>query len=327
MERRVIFECRTGSHLFGTNTPASDEDFQGVFLPASRDLMGLGTCPTEFSMNEKTTAGERNGVGDVDRKYFSLQRFLTFAMQGQPGQLEMMFAPAAVVQQSDYYWQQILDRSSLIHSQKGVRPFLGFALAQAYKATIKGENLNKIRELIAVVSTVVAKDTRARLADVLKPDPATGTAAVGGIQVAYQMNEQGFALIEIAGRRFDPGILLRSFLDALVTLEARYGKRSEAAAANGLDFKSLSHAVRLISEAEEYLTTGKITLPRPDAGFLLAVKQGQIQRDWFAFLTGEIDRIERDVAPLSPLPEKPDYAGVEALCQNLLFDHLYRGAA
>ena len=136
------------------------------------------------------------------------------------------------------------------------------------------------------------------------------------------MNTQGFAQVEVAGRQFNPGILLRSFIEALRNLESRYGKRAQAAAAEGLDYKSLSHAVRLIGEAEEFLLHGRITLPRPDAAFVLAVKQGQIERDWFAFLTGEIDRIERDVVPLSLLPEEPDHSAIASLCVSELHRHL-----
>ena len=29
----ILFLCKFGSHLYGTNTPESDEDFKGVYLP------------------------------------------------------------------------------------------------------------------------------------------------------------------------------------------------------------------------------------------------------------------------------------------------------
>ncbi len=322
--RRIIFECRVGSHLFGTNTPASDEDFHGVFLPSTEDLLGLYQCPTEWRANEKVTEGERNGAGDVDRKYFSLQRFLQLALQGQPAQLEMLCAPASAIVTQTEEWDHIKSLLGSIVSRQGVRPFLGFALSQAHKTTIKGENLNKLRELIAAARPLVEADSRARVGDFLYYDPRVNSefAVFAGVPVTYLFNFSGFAQIEVAGRQFNPGILVRSFLEALLKLESRYGKRSEAAAVNGIDYKSLSHAVRLVSEAEEFLLTGRITLPRPDAAFILAIKQGHVERDWFAFLTAEIDRLERDVLPLSPLPNEPDAQAVAYRCERVLKEHL-----
>jgi hypothetical protein len=43
-DRNKIFEIRVGSHLFGTSTPESDEDYFGVFMPGPELLYGFQRC-------------------------------------------------------------------------------------------------------------------------------------------------------------------------------------------------------------------------------------------------------------------------------------------
>ena len=42
----------------------------------------------------------------------------------------------------------------------------------------------------------------------------------------------------------------------------------------GIDWKAMSHAVRVARQAIELLDTGRITFPRPDREQLVAIKQG-----------------------------------------------------
>src|SRR5690606_22420711 len=91
--------------------------------------------------------------GDVDCKFFYLPRFIQLAAQGQPGQLEMLFAPDEMVLEKTDEWLCIKENIDLFKSKKGITPFIGFALSQAHKAVIKGENLNLIRDLIEVLSS------------------------------------------------------------------------------------------------------------------------------------------------------------------------------
>src|SRR3989304_1649900 len=55
----------------------------------------------------------------------------------------------------------------------------------------------------------------------------------------------------------------------------QYGYRSEAASKLAVDFKSLSHAVRVYQQAIEILDTGVVTFPRPNAAKLLQIKKGE----------------------------------------------------
>lgn len=317
-DRKLIFETLVGSHLYGTTMADSDHDYHGVFLPSTADLLGLEKCPDEIQADEKISDTARNDKDDIDRKWFSLPRFLNLCLQGQPSQLEMLFAPPQVVTISKPEWDMIIRCREAFISKKSIRPFIGFAIAQVHKATIKGENLNQIRALIAACQPDIAADQRILLRNVL-----TDTA-IHGIIVERLKNEFGFDQVCIAGRCFDPGILLKSFIGSLTKLEERYGNRSEKAAAAGVDYKSLMHAWRLIGEARELLQYEYITLPRPDAHHLRMIRQGRDPDPHICdLLQVHLDDIQKVVAPASALPDEPNRKWANEICQHILYEHFF----
>jgi hypothetical protein len=305
------------------STQKSDIDFQGVFLPSEGDLLGLSSVSNEIASGLKLSTGPRNENGDVDRRLYSLRRFIELASEGQPGALEMLFVPSSQIVTQTSEWEEVLAIRQAFLSQEGIRPFLGFALAQANKATIKGDNLNKIESLIQALTLLVTQSHRSLIRDHLQLNE--NEAHLAGIPVEYTVNEYGFPQIKIAGRYFDPGILAKDFLKSLKHLSERYGTRVRKAAAEGYDYKSLSHAFRLICEAEEFLLSGKITFPRPERVTLLEIRQGLVDRDWFDFLSSEISRIETEVLPKSILPQKVNQQKLEDLCIRLHRGHLELG--
>ncbi len=97
--------------------------------------------------------------------------------------------------------------------------------------------------------------------------------------------------------------------DIVRRLVEEYGQRALAAERNeGLDWKALSHAVRVGHEAVELFQTGRISFPRPEAKHLLEIKCSQIP---YVKVAGEIEQLLVDVevaASNSSLPEKADSA-------------------
>lgn len=333
-DRKIIFKCRVGSHLYGTNRPESDEDYYGVFLPSTEDLLSLSPTPRngELDEGEKLSDGPRNQSGDTDCKYFTLQKFLKLAAEGQPGQLEMLFATDSAVLLSTPEWNKIKANKDLFLSKKGIAPFLGFALSQAHKAVIKGENLNVIQALIEWSKSLTPQQMNAKVVEnaVVYPEleeVVFQTQSEPSV-LKYYVNEHGYPQVMIAGRSFDVGTKTKYFIEALKILEAKYGTRVRAAAQNDFDYKSLGHAVRLLGEAEEFLTYGMITLPRPDAEYLKTVLRGTIddsEIDWFEMLNKKIDYVKQVVEAKCTHPEKPRLTEINKLCIEMLKEHLNEG--
>ena len=334
MDRKIIFKCRTGSHLYGTNRPDSDEDYQGIFLPTKNDLLSLFDSPDEIKEDIKLSDGARNTTGDVDCKFYSLRKFLKLLAQGQPGQLEMLHAPSKSVLIATEEWQEIVKNKESFITKNSVSPFLAFALAQSFKAVIKGENLIQIQEIIQALKDTPPSELKSPLSSKftsLNPF-ATNKGDVKltdspNVTIKWYKNNFGFALLKIAGRDFDVNISIKDFLVSLRKLESRYGSRVEQAANQGYDYKSLGHAVRLIEQAEELLLTGKITLPRPSATSLKLILSGQVDPsiDWFDELQARMDHLKQNVEPLSTLPESVDMKFVNELYGSILEKYVLSG--
>ncbi|HEX3862743.1 MAG TPA: DUF1643 domain-containing protein [Stellaceae bacterium] len=91
-----------------------------------------------------------------------------------------------------------------------------------------------------------------------------------------------------------------------------YGHRArQAERQEGVDWKALSHAVRVGSQAVELLQTGSVTFPRPDAPHLIAIKLGQLA---YREVAAEIEELLIDVereAERSTLPELADQEWID----------------
>jgi hypothetical protein len=91
-----------------------------------------------------------------------------------------------------------------------------------------------------------------------------------------------------------------------------YGQRARQAEQNeGVDWKALSHAVRVGRQAIELLDTANVIFPRPDREHLLAIKTGQLP---YRYVAEEIEELLVDVeaaAARSSLPEHPDHEWID----------------
>lgn len=88
-----IVTIKFGSHLYGTSTPASDLDYKSIFIPTVEAIL-LQSVKDIISITPEKAVGERNKPGDIDREYFSVQRYLHLLAEGQTVALDMLFAPS-----------------------------------------------------------------------------------------------------------------------------------------------------------------------------------------------------------------------------------------
>jgi len=85
----------------------------------------------------------------------------------------------------------------------------------------------------------------------------------------------------------------------------------------GFDTKHAMHLLRLLRMGEEILRGDGVRVERSDAAELRAVRAGEVP---YESIVEEVDRRSariRDLAPTSPLPDRPDEAAVEELVIEL----------
>jgi hypothetical protein len=77
-------------------------------------------------------------------------------------------------------------------------------------------------------------------------------------------------------------------------------KRAAVIAEHGYSGKNAAHCIRICEQAYEYLTTGHITFPRPNAGFLATIRQHALPSgEVAAIIDHSVERL-RTVTDLPP---------------------------
>ena len=88
----------------------------------------------------------------------------------------------------------------------------------------------------------------------------------------------------------------------------------------GFDTKYAMHIIRLYQECIEYLTTGFITLPRPNAPELIGIRKGERSLENLHQLAEELEAECVRLETTSSLRLKPDRAGISRLLVGLYKD-------
>lgn len=241
----------------------------------------------------------KNLPGERDSNYYSLHYFLRLASQGQTVAIDMLFAPENCVflGEQGWIWKKIVaNRHKLL--SKNMNAFVGYARGQAAKYSLKGSRLSKLQQFCDILTDFsVRSNGLGRLEEIWAVLPKDDT----------RMNPQGIYELQISGKWFGQTSNVDLVLHAVENQLEAYGKRARAASeAGGVDWKALSHAVRVSKELIELLTFGQITFPLIDRDLILQIKKGEMD------LTKVQEILDRDLAfiemliPQSRLPDTID---------------------
>lgn len=318
----TIVEMKFGSHLFGTNTPSSDLDFKAVHIPSARDIL-LGRVKAVETANTKTSTTLRNDVGDVDRESYTLQKFLNLAAEGQTVAMDMLFATDEMMsREPSPMWREIQrERGRLITSRAA--SFVGYCRTQANKYGIKGSRMAAARATVEMLEEAMGHHGTTKSLEVV--DIAAfvlGREHCGMIELEQRVGpntgpSKMIWHLEVCNRKCPVTFSLKKAHEIYKGLFDEYGKRALAAEKNqGVDWKALSHAVRVARECIELLDTGNITFPRPEREHLIAIKTGQIA---YKDVAEEIEMLlpaAEDASARSTLRPEPDRDWIDAFVLN-----------
>ena len=293
MENSVV-KILFGSHLYGTDTLASDLDYKGIFVPSTEDVC-LGKIPRSInpSGNDNT---RKNAPGELDIEWLSLHHFVKLALEGQTMAIDMLYAPEShtTFLTYDEIWGYLVENRDKFLS-KNMRAFIGYARAQAAKYSLKGERLDKLRDFYAIANEEAEGVPLSEIWDELPRD-------------GEQINPQGVRELLIAGKVYGETTAIGTICASVRKIIGRYGNRARAAAeAGGVDWKAMSHALRVSCELSELLRNKNIVFPLKSAPILLAIKNGE----WtLEMVENAIDHALTEVEELmaiSDLPETADH--------------------
>ena len=298
---KIILKIRGGSHLYGLNTNLSDEDYIGIFLNKKVETFGLKICDViEENIISKLENG-KNSKDAIDCKYYSLDKFCRLAMKCNPTILEILFVNDDNIIYCDEYGKKLLDNKHLFISQNAKNSFLGYAISQKNKSFIKSKNLKALTEAYNIlnkmdnISNCMLYDLiNGNIKNLINTTHYPDYITVGDLNFN---NQKAIDVKNSIKRRLDNA-----------------GNRSDNMLKHGLDYKFMSHTVRLLYEGLELLKTGHITFPLIQRDLLMDIKLGKMNNMSIIELIETLEQKIKDIT--INLPNKPNIEGIN----NLLVD-------
>ena len=318
---KTLVRMKFGSHLYGTSTEFSDVDWKSVHVPDAKDIL-LQRASAVTGVRLKDREGERNRPGDVDDESYALHRWLQLLAEGQTVAVDMMFAPDwAIDGTPSPVWRSIQANKDRLLTKKSAA-FVGYCRTQANKYGIKGSRVAAAKRATEFFAQYLGHASDCRVGEIVFPETLFDehTKIVQG--EARPMDSVGVirceTFFECCNRKVSFGNTVKVAHEIYSRIYENYGARARLAESNeGVDWKALSHAVRVGWEARELLITGGITFPIPNAKYLVDVKMGHVPYNDVAgqieFLLTEVERC----AAVSSLRDEPDRAFIDDLIADV----------
>lgn len=305
-----VFRTTFGSHLYGTSTPASDYDFKSVFIPSARDIL-LQRAKGAISDKRPKAEFEKNVAGEVEEERFSLQRYLSLLAEGQTVAIDMLFAPTwAWTGEPSWVWHEILHYKRKLLTRKSAA-FIGYARKQASKYGIKGSRVAASRKALALLVSSEAQYGAHEKLDAARRDIEAIVDAEDHMAIVNIPMPNGGVVAhwEVCGRKMPYSSSIKNAREIMQRLVDEYGHRALQAESNqGVDWKALSHAVRVGHQAIELLETAHVTFPLPNARHVLAIKLGELD---YRAVADEIEELMERVVLASERSPLRDTADIE----------------
>lgn len=294
-----LMKCLFGSHLYGLDTPASDRDYKGIYLP-DRDSLLLGNYARHYSQStgdDKT----KNTKDDVDVEIFSLPYFIELACKGETVAIDMLHADLRHYQSQPHeIWQELKADRHLFYT-KDMKSYVGYARRQASKYGIKGSRIAAIDAVRQTLQFVIGVETLRDnwsilpISDHLRKDVMNDKSSVKPLY-----------FYEVCGRKYQDTLTVNQLMDHMNRMYDEYGERAQLAKDNGgIDWKAVSHSLRASYQMLGILRDGDFEYPLPQTQFLLDVKRGKL--DFVTQVQPELEQAIEEIealAAVSNLPSK-----------------------
>ncbi len=337
---RTILLVRHGSHCYGTNTPASDEDFKGVAIAPREVYLGF------------SKVWEQAESKDPDLVVYELRKFFRLASENNPNIFECLWvAPSDHISISPL-GERLLENRDAFLSKKVKFTFCGYAISQLKR--IKSHKkwlLNPVTrkptrvefglpertlvptDQLMAAEAAIRKEMDSWELDLSGLDDAQRiallekmAAVIHDLQISSDDKPRragrllGFDenMIEVLDRERKYTAALREYQQYNEWKENRNPKRAADEAKFGVDLKHAYHLVRLLRMCREILTTGKVIVKRPDAEELLAIRNGAWSYDQIVEWAEQQDKDMQELVKTSALPKTPDLQKLDELCVSII---------
>lgn len=304
----VIFEVVYGSRLYGTSTPESDTDYKRVYKPRIADLL-LGK---KLTITQTKFDAQGNPVGPKDPmpadgvEYSDIPVSIYFDdfVKGQTYAVEMAME-FIKPQYADHPFYPINRELVSRFLTRNITPMVGFAKKQVFDYVQRGERLKVMQEIMKQLDALEKKHGAETQLNKVVSGKTLMEAIAKKQNLEMKEQEHGQVSLEVNGRSYMENTTIMHLKGQVQKKIDRYGPRTTEASEEAVDWKSLSHAVRVYQQIIELGVYRTITFPRPNTGYLLDIKQGKLPVEDVHLVLNELDARVKEIeeANLLGLPD------------------------
>jgi hypothetical protein len=295
----TLFRVLTGSRMYGTATETSDFDYKAVCLPSFDDLLLNVKVTNRKEKPAGTSQDAKMKAGETETEYVPLQIFFDDYFNGQTYALEIAFAvvqgnfeidhsgfmPVNELTLEREYLKSIFTDLATKFITRNVQKMVGYAVAQSKIYGLKTERYTSLKAVSGLLTDYLAFSGSAENSDVLRDQQGlyAGLLTIPHTKEAMIPNANGGSALapafEVCGKQYPLTNKITTILKSVDGTLKNYGERVKEYEGEQVDWKALSHAIRITEQILELCGTGKLTFPRPNAQFLLDVKSGKLTLD------------------------------------------------
>lgn len=306
-EKNKILVVKTGSHMYGTNTPTSDEDYVGIFMPTEEYVYGFRRMEeVDMSVKDKDENG-KNTQDAIDIKYYEFRKFVKLAMENNPNILEILFAPQENIVYINEFGTELLEMAKRFPHQGAKQKFLGYAFSQKHKMFVKKDNYF---DLLKAVEFLKSKDS------VLPWSLWEVEKDMDKSIFKKQINKLSGKIdfYQVGDINLMPSITVKNAIKMIEDRLGKVGNREELYLKHAYDTKFAMHLVRLMMEGAFLLKKGYLQFPFDEKGkeILMGIRRGEWTIEDILESAGSLEAIIENEGIETSLPAKPRFEEIEA---------------
>lgn len=319
-ENKIILKINAGSYLYGTNTPLSDRDYLGVYLNTKEELLGLQTSEELTQNVESKSENGRNTKDAVDCKFYELRKFCSLALKCNPTILEILFVNRENILEITPEGEELLKLKKEFLSRHLCNSFMGYAIAQERKAFIKSDNIKQIESLYSLLTIYSKVIQSMTMNELIKKDHSLGMEIERRI-IRYK-NEQNDDMFSCGDLKFSMNVLVKKLIDSLKLRLDKASWRKDGILQYGLDYKFLSHNVRLMMEGMELLKTKDLILPLQYRELIKTIKEGKMDNNEIIKMMQQLKENFRELEKNNDLPDKGNFKKINQFVVDTYYNYL-----
>ncbi len=139
MDEWIIYKCVIGSRAYGLDTPESDTDYRGIYLPPADRHWSFAGVPEQIESDERQEC------------FWEIEKFLSLALKANPNVLECLYTP--MVEKMTPLAEELLAMRSAFLSRLAYQTYNSYVLSQFKKLDANAPKWKHVMHLIRLLLT------------------------------------------------------------------------------------------------------------------------------------------------------------------------------